>query len=237
MTMRRVNGIWSKPTVASFSGKYSDGGPVFSADGKCLYFYSTRPTSDGMVRDDIWFVEKQESGWSEPQCLEFVTRFPELGSVFQPSITQNGTLYFISRQKSTPPGEFLIWRAERINGEYPKLELLPTSINAPDVFVNWTPFIAPDESCLVFSSGRGDDHGGGDLYVTRRGPNKTWAEPEILLSSINTTAQERFPMISPDGKYLFFTRSTPDHADDVFWVSTAIIPLLRPLSALQEKVK
>ena len=38
-------------------------------------------------------------------------------SVHQPSITRNGTLYFISRQKDPPPNEFLIYRAELINGE------------------------------------------------------------------------------------------------------------------------
>jgi hypothetical protein len=60
----------------------------------------------------------------------------------------------------------------------------------------------------------------------------------MLAESINIERQERFPMISSDGKYLLFTRSIPDHADDVFLVSTEIIP---PLCSLrnhpQEKEK
>ena len=44
---------------------------------------------------------------------------------------------------------------------------------------------------------------------------------------INTGAQERLPGVSPDGRYLFFTRWTPDHNQDVFWVSANIINRLR----------
>jgi len=37
---------------------------------------------------------------------------------------------------------------------------------------------------------------------------------------INTDKTERFPIVSPDGKYLFFMRHTP--GQDIFWVSTKI---------------
>jgi hypothetical protein len=238
MTVRREGGTWSTPAVAPFSGRFTDGGPVFSADGRRIYFYSTRPTPDGKTSDDIWFVEKQDKSWSEPRCLGFVARFPEMKAVYQPSITRSGTLYFISRQKDTPPGEFLIYRAELINGAYPKPELLPQSINAPDAFVNWTPFIAPDESYLLFSSGRRDRHGGGDLYIARRAPDGTWSQPEMLPDSINTPKQDRFPAISPDGQYLFFVSTTPGHSHDIYWVEARSIPALRPTTTpSQEKPK
>ena len=45
---------------------------------------------------------------------------------------------------------------------------------------------------------------------------------------INTWAQETFPTVSPDGKYVFFTRWTNDKNDmDVYWVSAKIIDRLR----------
>jgi hypothetical protein len=105
---------------------------------------------------------------SEPSCFGFVAKFTDLKSVFQPSVTRNGTLYFISRKKEKPPVEFLIWRTEPINGEFPKLDLLPPGVNTLDAFVNWTPTIAPDESYLIFSSERGYKHGGGDPYISYR---------------------------------------------------------------------
>lgn len=242
MTMRREGGTWSAPTVAPFSGKFVDGGPVFSADGRRIYFYSTRPTPAGKTSDDIWFVEKHDNGWGKPHCLGFVARFSEMKAVYQPSITCNGTLYFISRPKITlydntlqgSPNAFLIYRAELINGEYPKPELLPQSINAPDAYVNWTPFIAPDESYLIFSSCRGtpaDDRG--DLYVCFRRVDASWTDPVNMGEPVNSPAQERFPAVSPDGKYLFFTRPTPGHSHDVYWVSAGIIEKLKA-KAIQE---
>ena len=45
--------------------------------------------------------------------------------------------------------------------------------------------------------------------------------------SINTTNQERFPYVSPDGKYLFFTRRNNPNKDDIWWVSTKIIKKLK----------
>jgi Tol biopolymer transport system component len=47
-------------------------------------------------------------------------------------------------------------------------------------------------------------------------------------ASINSTSQETYPVVSPDGKYLFFTRWTDDKNDmDVYWVSASIIEKIR----------
>jgi Tol biopolymer transport system component len=94
----------------------------------------------------------------------------------------------------------------------------------PDNTLNWTPFVAPDESYLVFSSNRSgslDEYG--DIYICFRNTDQSWSEAISLGETINTSQQERFPAISPDGKYLFFTRWTPDYDEDVFWVSTKVI--------------
>jgi Tol biopolymer transport system component len=96
---------------------------------------------------------------------------------------------------------------------------------------NWTPFIAPDESYLIFCSTRGlpaSDQG--DLYISFRQPDGNWTEPVSLGEPINSKGLDRFPAVSPDGKYLFFTQRTRDHDEDVFWVSTNIIERLREAS-------
>ncbi|MFZ0430189.1 MAG: hypothetical protein WAO20_18875, partial [Acidobacteriota bacterium] len=127
-----------------------------------------------------------------------------------------------------PLNHYGLYRAERVHGEYGKPELLPRSINLPP-FLNWTPFIALDESYLLFSSNRGVRTGDvGDLYISRRQEDGSWSDPVSLGESVNTDRQERFPRLSNDGRYLFFSRQTPDHDEDVFWVDAAAVPALRP---------
>jgi Tol biopolymer transport system component len=195
--------------------------PRFSPDGRRVYFHS---------RDDIWVGEKQGDEWSEPRCLGLISRFPELKAVYMPSVTMTGTLYFIS-----PAHDSSIYRAEFVNGEYTKPQLLPRNINLPP-FHNWAPFIAPDESYLLFSSNRTgslDDHG--DLYISRRQADGSWTDPVSLGEPVNSPVQEVFPGLSPDGKYLFFCRYTPGHNNDVYWVNAASIPALRPVASLPQE--
>jgi L-ascorbate metabolism protein UlaG (beta-lactamase superfamily) len=234
MTMRRKNGRWSAPFVDTrFDGRFFL--PVFSADGRKAYFSSARPGSVAAQASrtdfDIWFVEKRGDDWGEPKCLNLVARYPELrwaGFPSMISIARNGTLYFMGYTLG-PLNDYGIFRSELVNGEYAKPDLLPRSINLPP-FLNWEPFIAPDESYLLFSSNRRDpDHDAGDLYISRRQSDGSWTDPVSLGEPINSPSQERLPGVSRDGKYLFFTRWTPDHGEDVFWENAASITALRSI--------
>jgi hypothetical protein len=236
MTMRRENGRWSAPYVAPKKRFL-----IFTTDGRRAYFSSARPHSDTVQVIppdlDIWFVERQGDDWSQPKYLNLVARYPELRWAGVGSVAGNGTLYFMSYRTGTPDDDgnnFGIYRAELVNGECTKPELLPSSINLLP-FLNWTPFIAPDESYLIFSSSRGTPkNDGGDLYVSFRQPDGSWANPISLGKPINTDQQERYPRVSWDGKYLFFSRWTPDHDEDVFWVSAKIIDRLREKSNMKK---
>ncbi len=222
MTMRLVGNKWTTPDISPHSS-----GPVFSPDGNRLYVGSKGEGADP------YFVKKQSDGWSAPESLGLVTRFPELKFAYNLSITKNGTLYFLGYAPADSGlwNNYAIYRTELINGEYAKPELLPPSINASGGILNWTPFIAPDESYLLFCSRRvtpKDDYG--DLYVCFRKPDGSWTDRISLGEPINSNGQERFPSVSPDGKYLFFTRWTPDYDEDVFWVSAQIIGTLKAKS-------
>ena len=81
---------------------------------------------------------------------------------------------------------------------------------------NIDPFIAPDQSWLIFASERPGGYGAADLYVSFRRPDGTWGEPKNLGPSVNTAGSEYTPMLSPDGRYLFFTRGR--FGDDIYWV-------------------
>jgi hypothetical protein len=54
---------------------------------------------------------------------------------------------------------------------------------------------------------------------------------------INTNQLERFPAVSPDGMYLFFTRDSQEYDEDVYWVSSRIIDKLKAKAILEHRVK
>ena len=212
------NDKWSKPMIANFSGNYHDDQPFISYDGEKLYFASKRPkTKNGNEEIDIWISDKTEQGWAEPKTIN------NLIGLWTPTVTRNGTIYFLEVIEGTR----VICRAEIINGEYSEIECLNEYINKKGS-LNWCPFIAPDESYLIFSSDREGQFGSGDLYISFKNRNDEWQEAINMGNTVNTDKQERFPGVSPDGKYLFFTRwhSSP-YYHDIYWVSSSIIEKLK----------
>jgi Tol biopolymer transport system component len=171
-------------------------------------------------------ADKKGDGWSEPRCLNLVVRYPELKFAAVPRVARNGALYFVAAMAG-PDARMGIYRTELVNGEYARPQPLSPTVNrAP--FTNWAPFVAPDETYLLFSSNRRDpDNDPGDLYISRRQADGSWSEPVSLGPKVNSPAQEVFPGISPDGKYLFFCRDTAGRQNDVYWVRTSGIKALR----------
>jgi len=224
MTMRRIGDRWTVPEVTSFYG-----GPTFSMNGKRLYFPGLYPEKKA---NGPYFIERQNDNWSQPENLGIVTRFPEIKTANSFSFTRNGTIYFSGDIEGNEKiKDNRIFRTKLVDGIYTELELLPQSINLSP-YNNLLSFIAPDESYLIFTSNRKGNFGGGDLYISFHDNNTdTWSEPINMGAPINTSKEERFPGLSPDGKYLFFTRSTrsgfPDFDHDIFWVSTEVIDRLK----------
>ena len=64
-----------------------------------------------------------------------------------------------------------------------------------------------------------------DLYLTLHLSDGTWSEPKNLGPQINSAYFEYSPRVSPDKKYLFFTRGNgwglyggPGDTGDIYWV-------------------
>jgi hypothetical protein len=218
MTMRRTNDKWIAPERSTYGS-----GPVFSPDGKRLYFNSKEK------KGTILYIEKEGEKWSEQKKLGLIDRFPKLKHAYNLSFTNSGTLYFLGNANELETmNKYGIYRSELIDGEYTKPELLPSNINAEGGLLNWTPFISPDESYLLFSSSRHTSETDyGDIYISFRDAEGTWTDPVKLGNEVNSDRQERFPAISPDGKYLFFTRWIASGNEDVFWVCAKIIDDLK----------
>ena len=79
-------------------------------------------------------------------------------------------------------------------------------------------YVASDESFIVFASPHRGGFGGADLFVSFKGDDGAWSEPQNLGAPINTAGFEFGPYVTNDRRYLFFSRSVDLTRMDVYWV-------------------
>jgi len=206
---------WTSPHLASFSSSYVDGGPVFSFDNQHLYFYSRRPLdiSSNVEQLRIWVVDRKENGWGEPHLAFGKDHADQLQSSF--SCTKTGTFYYSGILEGVK-NNMGIYRIRQKSGVFGSPELLPSQINSSHH--DWIPFIASDESYLIFSSDRPGSIGFFDLYISFHIENDHWSEPLNLGPKINTEGSERFSGLTPDRKAFFFVRDS-----EIYWVDSCFI--------------
>ena len=210
LTSRIEDGRWTLPQPAQFSGiGLDDDIPVIAPDGKRLYFLARRGPRG------MWYVERNDSAWSEPLYIEGGPN--ELGPYWQFSVAANGNIYFGS------DGD--IWLSRFADAAYTKPELLDSAITTP--FAEGHPCIAPDESFLIYSPhGYPDSIGGEGIRISFRGDDRQWSKP-AKLECDGKPLEGICPVLSPDGKYLFFNNMSTG-TTDIYWVDVgALIDSLR----------
>jgi hypothetical protein len=199
---------WEQPRVATFSGHYSDADPFISADGRQLYFISNRPVElrpDAPPRKDldIWVVERAgaREAWGKPRHLPEPVNGP--GNEWFPTIAADGVLYFGSDREGGK-GRTDLWRCRRApDSTYAPAENLGDSLNT--AFNEFEPWIAPDQSYLVFmGGGRPESRGGFDLYLSHN-RGGTWSRAINLGDKVNSSGNELSPHVSFDGRTFYWT--------------------------------
>jgi hypothetical protein len=208
-----------------------------SPDGQRLYFMGAHPVDSDRARRDtnLWVSRRVDGEWAvaEPLPAPVNTEAREVYS----SVVADGSLYFTSSR----PGGLAragsdLYRARRLSdGTFAD----PANVGPP---VNSShgvgdTFVAPDEGYMILTLGRPGGYGGGDLYVSFRQADGDWSEPVNLGADVNSDALDYCPMVTPDGKYLFFSRRRSDPPDsgwagvvagDVYWVDASVLERLRP---------
>ncbi|HXE61654.1 MAG TPA: hypothetical protein VN607_13150 [Gemmatimonadaceae bacterium] len=184
-------GKWSTPAIASFSGKWRDLEPTMAPDGSFLIFASNRPATNGGkaldayyngapqpgIGGNLWRVDHTAAGWGEPHRLPDVVNAN--GSIFSPSIAADGSVYFM--KPTGAQARFHIFRAQFSHGTYETPVAVP--IAAGEDAGDYDPAVAPDESFIVFSSGRMKANGT-SLFIARK-KGGTWDTPAYMGTEIS----------------------------------------------------
>jgi hypothetical protein len=194
------NGIWRKPLKEERLGEVS-----ISTDGKTMYLGNK-------------YRKRTSTGWSELKSLgpTFET-FP----IMRLTASEIGTYVFDERE------EIGTLRYSRIiNGKREEPQAFSAEINTG----KWTahPFIAPDESFLIWDSERDGGYGDSDLYISFRQEDGSWGPAVNMGANINSENEDIYGSVTPDGRFFFFSRiNLAERRADIFWVDTRVIENLR----------
>lgn len=200
-----------------------EGEPFVARDGKTMFFtVILKPVEGEIWQSNIYKVNKTQSGWSDPEILD--STINSSASEWHISLTDKNIAYFTSeRENGTSALHGDIFRAELQEGKFINLTKLPNPINT--YYNDSDPLIAPDESYLIFHSNRAGGYGEHDLYISFN-KNGKWTDPVNMGENINTSGWEMAPSLTPDCKYLLFTRRkaliTKEPAQ-IYWVDANIV--------------
>jgi len=184
------------------------GQPFISVDGKIMYLGKR-------------YKERNGTDWSERKSLG--TPFEDI-RIMRLTASAKGTYVF--DEVGSDDGDTVLRYSRLVDGK--REEPTPFSKEINTGKYNAHPFIAPDESYLIWDGQRDSVVRNADLYISFRQQDGSWGEAVKMGDKINTEASEFAAAVTPDGKYLFFNRNMGPDNTDTFWVDAQFIEDLRP---------
>ncbi len=185
-----INSDWHEATVG------------ISPDGYTILIYK-----DDQGDGNIYSTSLNGEVWSTPVKLNdnINTKYWE-PSAF---ISADGQkLYFTSDKPGGFGGRDLYMSQKTPDGEWGKAINLGANINTP--FDEDAPFIHPDGVTLSFGSNGHNTMGGFDIFTSLLSEDGVWSEPVNVGYPINTTYDDIFFMISPDGRNAYYSSFRED---------------------------
>lgn len=187
--------------------------PRLSADGRNLLFASYRRPPGFVWRFsmDLWMCARQRPGqpWSAP--VQLPNQFNSPASEGGPFVSADQLAVLFESNRSEGQGGYDIYILTRRTMQAPwaaPVNLGPLVNSSSD---DREPFLSLDGRTLLFSSSRGDGHGGYDIWMcTRPSPADVWSKPVNLGPAINSASDEGGPWLSRDGRLLLFHSDRPE---------------------------
>lgn len=200
--IERKGGVWRKRIVSKAMGQ-----PSFSPDGSIMHLGKRyKSFASGL--------------WSDVKLLgpEF-----QQHQIMRMTSSRSGT--FVFDQAGWPNGDGVVHYSTLIDGE--RQSPIPFSANINSGKFNAHPFIAPDESYLIWDSHRENGFGDSDIYIAFKQDDGSFGDAINMGPSINSEGWDAAASVTPDGLFLFFHRLNDSSNANIYWISANIIDRLR----------
>ena len=201
---RQENNTWKKYIEFTRNGEV-----VISPDGKRMHM------AEG-------YKERVGSDWSERKSLGPMFEREDWG-IMRLSASASGTYVFDDYK-----GGDVIRISTLVDGKRQEPKKMGPVVNTGKFTAH--PFIAPDESYLIWDSEREGGFGDSDLYISFRQKDGSWGAAINMGDKVNSDKWDAYASVTPDGKYILFNRGVDPENDnvDIYWVDAQIIETLRP---------
>jgi outer membrane protein OmpA-like peptidoglycan-associated protein/Tol biopolymer transport system component len=191
--------------VKGINSPYPDYGPVFTPDGKKMFFTSRRAggaskeiDDDLHFFEDIYIASRDSAGhWGE---VKMVKELSTPGHESVSCISEDGRTMIISKGEGN--GDLFISQRELL-GKWSEPVSLGKNINTSSIEAG--AFLAENGKKLYFASDRSGGYGGFDLYLSERRSNGKWGAAVNLGPKINTIFDEDAPSLTKEGDKIYFS--------------------------------
>ena len=233
--VRMVHPTWEGDVLWVATGPTTPKATQIQANGEVDVIAEGLPYSNGIAArgnqvfvansmgENVVMIERTEDGWSEVKSLG--PSFEEI-EIMRLTASSKGTYVF--DEIGSEDGNGVLRYSRLIDGAREEPRPFNEEINSGKF--NAHPFIAPDESYLIWDCRRDDGYGGSDIYISYRQQDGSWGPAINLGGEINSEGWDAAASVTPDGKYLFFHRLNDAGNANIYWVDAQIIETLRPKS-------
>jgi len=192
----------------NINSPFPDYSPFIPEDESFLVFTSRRRGNrgnlidyDGFNTSDIYLCKVTKGVFSKAQNITLInTESDEEAAGISPD-GQN-ILVFVDDVFQNIYGN--IYLSAKRGKSFQKITSIGENINS-NSSVETAASITSDGVLLYFASDRKGGYGGTDLYVSKKLPDGEWGIPVSLGPEINSKYNEDYPIISYDGKTMYFS--------------------------------
>ncbi|NMM47117.1 OmpA family protein [Marinigracilibium pacificum] len=171
------------------------------------------------MKAGVSISRKVGDGWSDPEPLEIENNYNTSESANFYMANNRRTLIMSVERNDSRGGRDLYVSFLLDDGTWSEPLNLGDDLNTASE--ESSPFLAPDDKTLYFSSAGYSGYGGTDIYVSRRLDSTwtKWSEPENLGPGINGELDDEFFVIPPTGDFAYYSKGITEENLDVFKIS------------------
>lgn len=186
-------------------------------DGKTVIItLGNKYTKRGKMKAGVSVSTRTSEGWSNPVPFKILKSF-NMSPKSNYFLANNRRVLLMSVESDPSFGSRDLYVSFlRDDGKWSEPLNMGSDVNT--ALEEASPFLAPDDNTLYFSSAGYTGYGKLDIYISRRLDDTwtSWSEPENLGPLINSPEEDAFFNIPPTGEYGYFARNVEDGNSDIF---------------------